>query len=85
MIPKAPTLSPAMREQLARDEERVLSREEFNARAAAPMSEHEREDFEGLVDWFTRRYPTAGERMRAMRLRLHQHRRRHGVTRIPES
>lgn len=78
MIPEVPMLSPEMREQLAREEERVLTAEEFNARASVPMTDYEREDFEGLVRWFTRRYPTAGERMRAMRRRMQQLRRRSG-------
>ena len=47
-------------------ENRALSPAEFEARANAPMSDHEREDLEHLVSWFTRRYPTAGERLRAV-------------------
>jgi len=30
----------------------------------------EREDFDALVAWFRRRYPTAGERLAAIRRRM---------------
>jgi hypothetical protein len=53
-------------------EQRALSPAEFAARAAHPMSAREREDFHALVAWFRRRYPTAGDRMRAMRRRVAQ-------------
>jgi hypothetical protein len=63
------TLAPPSEEFLAEVkafENRALSPAEFAARANAPMSEHEREDLERLVSWFTRTYPTAGERLRAV-------------------
>jgi hypothetical protein len=66
----APIFSAELRQELERAEERRLSPEEFDARARAPMSDHEREDFHALVRWFTTRYPTAGERMRAIRSRM---------------
>ena len=53
-------------------ENRVLTAEEFEARVQVPMSEHEREDFEGLVTWFMRRYPTTGERLAHQRSLLQQ-------------
>lgn len=67
---EAPTFSAALRQELERSEERQLSLEEFEARVRAPMSDHEREDFHALVRWFTTRYPTAGDRMRAIRHRM---------------
>ena len=65
------------REEVVAWENRTLSVEEFQARSTTPMSDHEREDFEGLVRWFTRRYPTAGDRMRAIRHRMQQLRARY--------
>jgi hypothetical protein len=53
-----------------------LSREAFEARVKAPWTAREKEDFEALVSWFTRRYPTADARMRAIRHRVAQLRRR---------
>jgi hypothetical protein len=67
---EAPTFPAALRQELERSEERRLSIEEFDARANAPMSDHEREDFHALVRWFTTRYPTAGDRMRVIRGRV---------------
>ena len=78
MTPLPPTLTREEREQLARWEERVLSPEEFAARVAVPMSDYERESFDDMVSWFVRRYPTAGERMRAIRLRMQRLRQRTG-------
>jgi hypothetical protein len=64
------------RAEIAAYEDRALPQAEFDARAAAPMTDWEREDVDGLIDWFTRRYPTAGERMRAIRRRVLQQRAR---------
>jgi hypothetical protein len=47
--------------------ERRLSAEEFEAYVHAPMSEVEREEILSSVAWFTRRYPTPGERLAAAR------------------
>ncbi len=47
--------------------ERRLSPEEFNAYVNAPMSDAEREEILSLVEWFTRRHPTALERLAAAR------------------
>lgn len=47
--------------------ERELSTEEFNAYVNAPMSDDERQGILESVTWFTRRYPTAGERFAATR------------------
>ena len=33
----------------------------------APMSDDERDEILSLIDWFTRRYPTPGERLAAAR------------------
>lgn len=62
-----PTLTPEQRAELEAWEERRLSPEEFAARVAAPWSEYEREDFDALVAWFNRRYPTPIERLQATR------------------
>ena len=47
--------------------ERSLSPEEFEAIVSAPVSESEREDTLALIEWFTRRYPTPGERLAYVR------------------
>ena len=47
--------------------ERRLSPEEFEAYVRAPMSEAEREEILASIAWFTRRYPTPGERLAAAR------------------
>lgn len=64
---RIPTLRPDQRAELEAYELRELSPEEFDARVNAPWSERDREDFAAHISWFTRRYPTAGERLRAMR------------------
>ena len=73
-----PRLTEAERARLARVEERGLSPEEFAARIASPMSDFERESFDNLITWFARRYPSAGDRMRAIRLRMQRPRQRTG-------
>ena len=75
MIPRAPRLSDALRAELAASEERSLPPDEFEARVQAPWTEHELEEFESMVRWFRRRYPTAGARLAAMRNRMVQLRR----------
>ena len=45
--------------------ERRLSVEEFEAYVRAPMSDEERQGILELYAWFTRRYPTAWERLQA--------------------
>lgn len=47
--------------------ERQLTVEEFNAYLNTPMSEDELQGILESVAWFTRRYPTAGERLAAAR------------------
>ena len=47
--------------------ERDLTVVEFNAYVDAPMSDQEREGILESVEWFTRRYPTPGERLSAAR------------------
>lgn len=55
-------------ERRIRDEsERRLSAVEVEAYLAVPVTDVEREDVGGLVAWFTRRYPTAGERLAYVR------------------
>lgn len=64
-------MSPPSPEALARVRqiaERQLSAEEFDAYVHAPMSEAERREILDSVAWFTRRYPTAGERLASARL-----------------
>jgi len=75
VIPRAPRLTEARRAELAEEEERRLTPAELEARVRAPWSPQELEDFRGLVQWFRRRYPTAGERLAAMRRRMDQLRR----------
>jgi hypothetical protein len=62
-----PTLTPEQLAELEEWENRRLSPEEFETRVNAPWTEQESEDFEALVAWFNRRYPTAGDRLRATR------------------
>ncbi len=47
--------------------ERQLSAEEFDAYVNAPMSQEERQEILASFAWFTKRYPTAGERLAAAR------------------
>jgi hypothetical protein len=49
-------------------ENRRLTPEEFDARVRAPWTEDELSDFRGLIEWFQRRYPTPGERLKATRV-----------------
>jgi hypothetical protein len=62
---QVPTLTPEQRAELEAWEDRRLAPEEFAARVAAPRTDRQREDFEALVAWFNRRYPTPLERLRA--------------------
>jgi len=71
MMNKPPLMNPPSAEALARVRqiaERRLSAEEFDAYVNAPMSEDERREILDSVAWFTRRYPTPGERLAAARL-----------------
>ncbi len=70
-----PRLSAELIAELEASEQRVLSAAEFEARVRAPWSEVELEDFTSLIRWFARRYPSAGERLRAQRSRHDQWRR----------
>ena len=70
MIPAAPRFSPELIAEMTADDDRELTAEEFAAREHAPWTAHEAEDFDALVRWFRTRYPTAGERLRAMRRRM---------------
>ena len=47
--------------------ERRLELSELEAYVRAPMSDDERDEILSLIDWFTRRYPTPGERLAAAR------------------
>jgi hypothetical protein len=62
-----PTLSPDTRAELEAWENRRLSPEEFEARVRAPWTDQERTDFDNLVRWFNRRYPTPLQRLAATR------------------
>jgi len=55
------------RERVRKLAERELNPEEFDAYVNAPMSQDEREEILASVAWFTRRYPTPGERLAAAR------------------
>ncbi len=61
------TLSDEARLRVSELAERRLSPEEFDAWVNAPMSDEEREEILSLVAWFSRRYPTALERLDASR------------------
>ncbi len=71
-------VSAAQRAEIEAWENTALSPEAFEARVSAPWTAHEREDFDGLVRWFRTRYPTAGDRLRAIRHRMVQLRQRGG-------
>lgn len=43
--------------------DRQLSAEEFEAFVAGELSDDERAEKQSLIEWFTRRYPTAWERL----------------------
>ena len=62
-----PTLSDADRAELEAWENRRLSPEEFEARVRAPWTDEEAADFDDLVRWFNRRYPTPALRLDATR------------------
>jgi hypothetical protein len=69
-VKKPQRIIPPSRESLDRIRdlaERELSAEEFDAYVGAPMEEDERQEILDLVAWFTRRYPTAGERLASAR------------------
>jgi hypothetical protein len=60
-----------------------LSPDEFERRARAPLSEAEAQEVAELVAWFTRRYPTAKERLAYARRKL-RHYERAAAARPPE-
>lgn len=59
--------SPEAVERIRQFAGRRLSAEEFDAYVHAPMSEAERREILESVAWFTKRYPTPGERLAAAR------------------
>jgi len=65
--PSSPALTPEQRAELEAWEDRALSPEEFEARVRAPWTDEERADFDDLVRWFNRRYPTPTERLASTR------------------
>jgi hypothetical protein len=69
-------VSPELRAEIDMWENTPLTAEDFEARVRAPWTEREREDFDALVAWFRRRYPTADLRMQAIRRRMLQLRQR---------
>lgn len=70
MTATSPVFSEELLLEMAAAEERTLTPQEFEARVNAPWSAQEMADFDELVRWFRRRYPTAGERLAAMRRRM---------------
>ena len=64
--PVSPPSSEAL-ERIRELSDRRLSVEEFDAYVHAPMSEAERHEILASVAWFTKRYPTPGERLAAAR------------------
>lgn len=75
MTRPAPALTPDQRAELEAWENRRLSPEEFEARIRAPWTAQEGADFDDLVRWFNRRYPTPAERLAATRHLMAQIRR----------
>lgn len=73
---EGPRLSSSQRAEIEAWENTPLSLEDFEARVCAPWSDRECEDFDDLVRWFRKRYPTGGERLRAIRHRMLQLRQR---------
>lgn len=65
--PPPPTLSTEDRAELEAWENRALSPEEFEARVNSPWTDEEATDFDNLVRWFNRRYPTPLQRLAATR------------------
>ena len=62
--------TPPTPEEVARlrvEADRPLDLEAWRARAAVPISEHEREATLDLIAWFTRRDPTPAARLRYAR------------------
>lgn len=59
------TPDPELLALIAAEENQSLPPVEFDARVRAPISDYERENLESHISWFMRRYPTAGERLRA--------------------
>jgi hypothetical protein len=57
----------ADRDRVRTEAERPLTLEEWNAYLAQVVTNDERESIESLLDWFARRYPTAGARVRYAR------------------
>lgn len=62
-----PSLTAHQRAELEAWNNRVLTREEFDARVNAPWGAYEQESFDELVAWFNRRYPTVRERLASVR------------------
>lgn len=48
--------------------ERTLSVEEFRAWADSPIGDEERRGIEELIAWYTKRYPTAAQRLAHARI-----------------
>ncbi|MDQ3034076.1 MAG: hypothetical protein M3Y87_16820 [Myxococcota bacterium] len=48
--------------------ERTLSVEEFRAWADGPIGDEERRGIEELIAWYTKRYPTAAQRLAHARI-----------------
>jgi hypothetical protein len=71
-----PVFTREQRADLDREENRRLGPEEFEARVRAPWPPREHEHFDDLVRWFCTRYPTPLQRLRAIRNRMVQLRRR---------
>lgn len=73
-----------VRDALRREAARRLSPEEWQARAAIPVSDDERERALALVRWFKRRYPTPAERLAYVR-RASRRWARAGMTARPDA
>jgi hypothetical protein len=56
-----------------------LSPAEFARRVRAPLTEAEASEIAELIEWFTRRYPTAKERLAYARRKLRQYQKGHAA------
>ena len=74
-VPPSPVAVRAVRMEA----ERTLSPEEFERYVSAPLGEDEREHTLELIAWFTHRYPTPLERLRAARRAMQRARKRMAV------
>lgn len=61
-------LDPSAVERVRAISERSLTPDEFRAWADSPIGDDERRGIEELIAWYTKRYPTAAERLAHARI-----------------